>query len=189
MAEQKKAWWLAILELRKARGWIAILMILLAGYSAFWNWQHPQVQITTHTIYVPMPANPKIIIQEKVVPVDHIVIIEKPGVPNLPDNIQADTNKQVTAVGTVPSWEGNTSVAALIDMGSGKTTLYQKREPLPFFAFENKAWLIGGIGLKETSGAFEWEYARVGKARLSVYAEVNTRAEWEAQARIKIPIW
>jgi hypothetical protein len=190
MAEEKKISWLPILlKLAKARGLLAILMILLAGFSAVWSFKHPQVKVESQTVYYPVPGNTQVIIKEKIVPVDHIVIIEKPGVPNLPDDVAKDTNQQVTAVGTVPSWEGNTSIAALINLGSGKTTLYQKREPLSFFAFENKAWLIGGVGLKETSAAVEWEYARISKARLSIYAEINTRGDYEVQARVKIPIW
>lgn len=186
MVEKKSPWWVTIQKMFRARGWLAVLMILLAGWSAVYSWKHPQVQIVPTPYYIPMPGKPGPVV-EKIVYVDKIVVVEKSS--GLPDSIATDTKQQVTAVGTVAPYEGNTSVAAIIKLPEGKTTLMMKREPLPFFSFENKAWLIGGIGLEETSAAFEWEYARIGKARVSIYAETNTRPEAMVQVRVKIPIW
>ena len=193
MADQKSNWWITVQKIFKARGWLVLVLILLAGWSAFYFWKHPQIKVVETKYYYPVPGNTQVIIKEKNVPVDHIVIIEKPGVPNLPEDIQADTNKQVTAVGTVPSWEGNTSVAAIINLGDGKTTLYQKQEPLPFVAFRNKGYLDVGWGLnnwkEQTSGKITWEYVRIGPAVLWMSLEQNSRPETIIMTGARIPLW
>jgi hypothetical protein len=190
MAEQKNSLWQTLYN---ARGWVALLAILLAALSSYYFWKHPKVVTVANNVYIPVPANPQVIIKEKIVPVDHIVIIEKPGVPNLPDEVVEDTHKQVTAVGTVPSYEGNTSVAAIITLPEGKTTLMLKREPLPFFAFRNKGYLDVGYGLRNWNENYStkitWEYGRVGKAILWASIEQNSRPETIGMVGVRIPLW
>ena len=188
MDPQNNRLWFALLKAFRARGWLALALILLAGWSMYYSWRHPHIKVVSQPYYVPMPSKPG---PERIVYVDRVVVVEKPAA--LPESVAKDTQQLVTATGTVAPYEGNTSVAAIIKFPEGRTTLFMKREPLPFFEFRNKGYLDVGWGFRnfseQGSGKVTWEYARIGRAVLWNSLEQNSRPETIIMTGARIELW
>lgn len=114
------------------------------------------------------------------IPVKQVVVIEKEKL-RLPEEVKRDVNKQVTATGQVPPYEGVTDVNAILDTQDGSTRLLAEQRPLPFADFLNERELGFRIGPESTGrwGAdvhYRYSLGRVGKARVALYGEIAATA-------------
>ncbi len=164
--------------------YLLVAVALLAVASAVWGWYHPKTVVREKFVEVEVP---KVVMKiERVeIEVEKVVVIEKEVLVEtttyVPAAVRDDETKQITAVGTVPPHDGETSVVAVFDTGTGVTKLNFRQEPPPFFAFLNQkeAGIRYGIGTKgmEADLYARWTFVRVGAFHLSAYGELNSNEE------------
>lgn len=109
---------------------------------------------------------------------ERIVYLNRPELAKrdlLPESVKRDTDKEVTAVATVPEHKGDTTVIAVIDTGTGETTLETRQERPSLFELSN-AKVLGiryDINRKGTLYG-SWEFLRVGAFHMELYGEINS---------------
>jgi hypothetical protein len=162
-------------------GIIALAAVaLLASASAIWGWYHPKVTVQTAYMRVPTPYYAARV-KTEYVEVEKVVVIEKEALAekiDLPPEIADDPNRQITAVGTIEPWKGDTEVIATFNTADGKTSLVSKRLPPAFLAFENTKEFGARYGFSTEGGteievSIRWTFLRVGSIYLAGYGEIN----------------
>ena len=142
---------------------------LIAAASAVWGWYHPTVtQGETQYVEVEVPK-PYKVISKVTVTVTEIKVIEKEKVvekEKWPAWFTGDPNQQLTAVGLIEPYRGQTECASVINTMTGDSRIVTKRLPVPLFGFENTK----RIGVVIGSGFMvhgSWDFARVGNWHVS----------------------
>ena len=160
-----------------------IILGLLMAVSSVKGWFASQNQMPVNT-WIQMPE-PTIVTKIKRVEVKSppiIVTLEKQVAVEklkLPDWIKNDIDKQVIADADIPSYNGVTNAAAILDTKTGVGSIIQKRMPLPFFAFENKVRIGGLFGFSTRDNeligqAFvSWGFLRIGSIHPMLYGEAG----------------
>jgi hypothetical protein len=172
-------------------GLAGILLLVIA--SAIYAWLKKPAFLTT-TEYVRVPEIKEVVKVKRVnVPgPKEIVTIEKPVIVEklkLPEDIAQDQNKQITATGEIPPYEGKTNVVAVMDTQAGTSEIIAKQQPLPFIAFKNEKEFGIRAGLDTIEGKRgdlygRWTFFRIGSVHLALYGEGNTRPEGKAMLDI-----
>jgi len=167
--------------------WAMAALVMLLILSAVVGWYRGQkTQTILKTQYITVPEIKETVKLKRVeIPVEKIVVIEKEAAArrlDLPPEIKDDPNKQITATAVIPSYEGKTNVLAVIDTGTGASSIVAKQVPLPFMDFINDR-VIGarwGYSMEhglEIDGFVQWNFFRVASARVGLYGEVNSTGD------------
>jgi len=166
----------------KKLSYITYALVIISGLavmSALWSWYNPPTQIIKEYVEVKVPV-PYRIVSTVTKTIKQIVYLEKTQVVTVekwPDWFTQDANKQITAIGDVPTYKGTTRVASVIDLSTGKSNLVQNRLPMSLFGFENDKRI--GIRYGSTDKGTElnfygdWTFFRVGSFYISGYAEAG----------------
>lgn len=161
------------------------ILLAIACVVAWYRGNHsPPNPPKTQYIYVPQVKEVEKIKRVEI-PVEKIVVIEKNAAVSkldLPDEIKNDNNKQVTASGVVPPYDGDTNVLAIIDTQTGVSSISAKQVPLPFFDFEMKRAIGVRYGYSTKYGSQADAYGRIDFFRiagihLGVYGEINSTGD------------
>lgn len=158
-----------------------IIIVILAILSLVYGRLHPTIQL----VNVKVPVIKEVEVLKKIyVPVVQIRVIEKERVVEvlkLPEWVSNDSEIQVLTAGKVVPYVGHTQVTSLINTQTGEGSLIETQLLLSPFAFENVLSVGVGYGLRgwEENYSFrtEWEFMRIGKLRIELFGEVNTRPE------------
>jgi hypothetical protein len=147
---------------------LAGIVAVIALSAALWGYYHPQIRnvpgpkvIEYVNAEVPRPYA---VITKQTVTVERVVVIEKEKVvtkEKWPDWFTGDKNQQLTAIGLVKPYRGDTECASVINLQSGESQIVTKRLPVPLFGFDNTMRVGATFGLG-FEGHAEWSFARVG---------------------------
>lgn len=169
---------------------ILFLVLIVAGIFAWYREQSRQVISKTEFGAVPEAKGAHKIKRTEIQP-RKVIVLDKEQASEklaLPEDIKRDPARQITASGEIAPYEGKTDVLAVLNTGSGESSIIAKQRPLPFVDFESKKE-IGiryGYSTKATTnyeGAVygRWDVLRIGPVHLGVYGEVNTTGDAKAQ--------
>lgn len=156
--------------------WAAIAFLIIAVIAAVWGWLRPLPQVSTEAAVLPTPKIVERIPKGYIsMAACQVLVYDKKKaaeVTRLPEAVAKDEAKQITAVGNVPPWRGDTQVTAIFDTGDGSTALYQRRLRPPFFAFtsDKELGVRYGTGI-EVYG--RWTFLCVGSFYLAAYGEAG----------------
>ena len=166
---------------------IYILIIIVAGMAAVYNWNRPDMG--PDDMFVPAWEPAAVVKVERVeLPCQKVVVIKKAKIVKvleyLPPDMAADEGSQITAVADIPAYAGTTRVAAVLDTRSGVTHITAKRQDLPLFAFLNEKEIGFRYGLNGSSGMGfdiygQWTFIRVASVVGSLYAEGNSASSFK----------
>lgn len=173
----------------KIKNYLIFALMLIAIASLVWSWYKPA---EVKTEYVTVPQIKEVVkIQRVEVPVEKIITIEKDRIIEkikLPDWIAKDSDKQVTATGTIGAYEGETDIVSVIDVKTGEGSLSVSLKPLPFISFENdkEIGIRYGVTTKgmQTDIYGQWDFLRIGRVHVGVYGEVNSLSQGKAMTNI-----
>jgi hypothetical protein len=169
---------------------VLVGLLALASVVAWYRGQH-EIPMSK-TVYIKVPEAKEVVKIKRVeIPIEKIVVIEKEAATkklDLPADIKDDPAKQITASGVLPPYEGKTNVLAVIDTGTGVSSIVAKQVPLAFMDFINKK----EIGIRY-GASFEnnlegdlygrWDFFRIANAHIGVYGEVNTTGDAKAMVQ------
>jgi hypothetical protein len=176
-------------SLKKYAPWA--LAALMAA-SSLWAWNHPEIvnvpgpTVTEYQqVEVPKPYR---VISKVTVTVTEIKVLEKEKViekEKWPEWFSGDPNQQLTAIGLVEPYRGQTECASVINLASGESRIVTKRLPLSVFGFANDlrlgvgaAYVFDHDGLRQQFDFHAgWDFARAGNWYVNAYGEANTRPE------------
>jgi hypothetical protein len=167
---------------------VALVVLLILAVIVAWYRGNNEIP-TSKTVYINVPEVKEVVKIKRIeIPVEKIVVIEKEAAAkklDLPEDIKNDPAKQITASGVVAPYEGKTNVLAVIDTGSGISSIVAKQVPLPFFDFENKKEIGIRYGVSfdnnlEGDLYGRWDFFRIANAHIGVYGEVNTTGDAKA---------
>jgi len=171
---------------------ILVLILLLVAGGLFAWYREQNRPVISKTEYVNVPQVKEVVRIKRVeIPVKKVVVLDKKEASKklaLPEEIKKDPARQITASGEIAPYEGKTDVLAVLNTGSGESSIIAKQRPLPLFDFENKKE-IGiryGFSVKasdnyEGAAYGRWDFLRIGNVHLGVYGEVNTTGDAKAQ--------
>ncbi|HAS53452.1 MAG TPA: hypothetical protein DCS42_04595 [Nitrospiraceae bacterium] len=112
----------------------------------------PRTKVKTQECLVTVITKTEIVIQEK-----------------WPDWFKLDDNLQLTAIGIVKPYKGETECASIINLQTGDSRIVTRQLPVPLLGFENTFYVGGLYGV---NGGFMvnagWNFARVGSFYPSV---------------------
>ena len=162
------------------------LIALLAILYLWYDHTHPKVIYQKEMVEVPVH---KEILRVKTVQLAcvNVVAYDKDKASenlDVPDTVKADESKQITAAGEIGPYEGTTTVTAVFDTGTGRTSLLSRREPLPFFSLMNDKEV--GIRYGYTSDSIGFDlygkltFLRIGRVHTALYVESNSRSDAKA---------
>jgi hypothetical protein len=165
--------------MRNLKPYIPWILVILAVIYLWWDYRHPKVQYEKEFVEV---ETPKYLERTKYVQLECVnaVAYDKSDASkrlDVPDSIKTDEAKQITAAGEIGPYRGTTTVTAVFDTGTGRTSLLSRREPLPFFALMNDKEIGMRYGASRYDVFGRWTFIRVGAVHLAGYAEMNTRPE------------
>ena len=163
-----------------------MLVALLVMY-VWYDHMHPQLapqkvmaMVATHPDIMDVPASP---LQECVT----VVAYNKASASerlDVPDSVKLDIATQIVAAGEIAPYEGTTTVTAVLNTGTGRTSLLSRREPLPFFSLMNDKEVGIRYGYTGDGRGFDLygrlTFLRVGRVYTALYAESNSRREAKA---------
>jgi len=164
------------------------IIVLLTLTSAIYGYYHPiEKNVPGDTQYkeVPVPV-PYKVISKITVTVPGVTVYAKPEIKEVwPDWFTGDPNQQLTAIGLVQPYRGQTECASVINIATGDSRIVTKQLPLSLFGFDNDKWFGFGAayvfdkdGLRNQFDAHAgWSFVRVGNWYVKAYGEVNTRPE------------
>lgn len=120
----------------------------------------------------------------KAIPKDAIKKVE------LPESVEKDKNKVVTAVVDVPKSEAGHTVASILDTNTGISSILIKPNKPPFFSLlsENRLGIRYGITSK---GATEGELyysrglARIADAHIGTYGSISSKGEAKVMLQVE----
>ena len=106
----------------------------------------------------------------------------------LPESVKADAQQKVLAATQVDASERPTTVSAVLDTGSGITSMYKRQDPYKWLAF-NRRYEIGfDYVLKDGSFVFEpdvrAELMQIKALRLGVIGRLNSDGDFIPGARV-----
>ncbi len=148
---------------------LLLSLVLLALVSAVYGYYHPiERNIPGDPQYkeVPVPV-PYKVISKVTVTVPGITVYAKPEIKEVwPDWFTGDPNQQLTAIGIVQPYRGQTECASVINVMTGESNIFTKRLPMPLFGFDNtkRIGVVLGYGMLIQG---EWSFARVGNIYIS----------------------
>lgn len=103
---------------------------------------------------------------------------------DVPDSVKLDAAAQVVAAGELAPYEGTTTVTAVLNTGTGRTSLLSRREPLPFFSLMNDKEVGIRYGYTGDGRGFDLfgqlTFLRIGRIHTALYVESNSRSEAKA---------
>ena len=153
----------------KLRELILLLIAILALSAAVYGYYHPriiQVQGDTQFVEVEVPKYYKVVTKETIT-VKEIQVITKTEVKEKwPAWFTNDPTKQLTAVGLVTAYKGDTECASVFSTTTGESIIVTKRLPVPMFGFENTGRIGALIGIGQEVHA-NWTFARAGSFYLT----------------------
>jgi hypothetical protein len=154
-----------------------LVIIVLMASAALYVWYNaesiarryvpapePEVRIETRTVTLPGP----IVYFDKEAAADEDLV---------PDTVLYDPDKEITAYTKIPEHKGDTTVVAVIDKGTGVTTLDMRQERPRLFELESIKTV--GIRCDVTTSCNElevygsWEFLRIGAIHLEAYGEIS----------------
>lgn len=170
-----------------------VLLLTLVVLAAVVGYYREKPQLPTIKPVVMTPASAVKNVPVEAVAVKNLKIYKKSALQKkvqLPEEVLADDNQQVTAVVDVPPTEGGAEVSSVTDVVTGETRIYAREKPLPFLDFENEKRIGVGYGVG-TQGATakifaSWSFLRVGHTHLSVEGEVNSSALRDPEAKASV---
>lgn len=147
--------------------WTPWVIAFVAILSALWGWYHPQPLPQGQTEYVEaeIPETYKDAPKQKMETKECLVtvITKTEYVNKWPDWFSGDPNQQLTAIGLVKPYKGETECASIINLQTGDSRIVTRQLPVPLFGFENRFRAGGFIGM---NGGFaldaDWTFARGG---------------------------
>lgn len=164
--------------------WVIVGLVILLIISCIVAWYRGQGErIIPKTVYVPTTEIKEVIKLKRVeIPVEKIVVIEKDAASktlDLPPEIRNDASKQITATGVIPPYEGKTNVLAVIDTGTGVSSILAKQEPLQAVDFisNRHIGLRGGIDFDNGyCGELyaSYDFLRIMSTTIGLYGEIET---------------
>ncbi len=173
--------------------WAIVALVILLILSSIVAWYRGQgKQVVSKIEYVKVPQIREVLKIKRVeIPVEKIVVLEKEAAAkklDLPPEIRDDPAKQIAATAVIAPYEGRTNVLALIDTGTGISSIAARQVPLPFFDFENRReiGLRYGVSLKhgmESDLYGRWDFFRIAGAHLGVYGEITTTGDAKAMVQ------
>lgn len=105
----------------------------------------------------------------------------------LPPEIIEDPVKEITATADIPKAPNGAEVVAVIDTGTGDTTLHYQLKPAPFFEFKNDKRIGVGYGVGSSGSTLkvygEYTFMRVGAFHVGAQAEANVSSFKEPEAK------
>ena len=167
---------------------LGVIAISLA-VGAYDHFKSPDVGKT----YTQAKDHPKVEgIEKKTIPVNSLKVYDKEKAVKklkLPQHIAENPNKQITAATSVPAYDGDTTVVAVTDTGTGNTEMQIRQEPvsplkilhqfqvgLSYSPFHSDD--IGDYSLDASYSAI-----RVLGVTGQVRGEVDSKANWKAAVR------
>lgn len=153
---------------------------IVAG-SAWWNANKPSLQSTLATTSKDLQkvAKRKIECQPVIIYTD----VAKKAV-GLPETVKADPEQHVLAATQVKQNERPVTVSAVLDSGTGQTSMYQRLDRLPWLAFDKRVSLGIAYGYKnDTDGLVTRIYGRydliqIKSLHAGILADVDNARGW-----------
>lgn len=142
----------------------AVLVAALTLFALVWSYFKPEpapVSVAVHATPAPEIAKtPKV---ETPVAFKSMPTYPKAAKRklDLPEHIQADDNKQVVEASKVPADDHTQTVTTLVDIQTGKTETYVRRDPLPLLALDYSGDAGLYVGLRNGAQVLRFE-ARQG---------------------------
>jgi hypothetical protein len=174
---------------------IGVCALFVVGGVYAYHWYHPSSSTPSTQYEVAQPIKEVEKVKHVKVPgPKQIVTIEKEKVVEklkLPDEIASDPSKNIIATAQIPPYEGKTNAIGILDTKTGEGSIQIKQEPLPFIAFPNEREVgIAGYYSADLQGVrpvgavdASWTPIRIGKIRVQIRGEINSRPESRAGVR------
>lgn len=152
---------------------------IVAG-GAWWNANKPSLPSTL--------ANPSKDLQKvakrkiECQPVIIYTDVAKKAV-GLPETVKADTEQHVLAATQVKPNERPVTVSAVLDTGTGQTSMYQRVDPLPWLSFDRR-WRFGAFyGLSDSEnglilGVAQYQFAQIKRVNITAHGQVDTSGRY-----------
>jgi hypothetical protein len=164
--------------------YILVILVILTMSSAIYGYLHPQivklierVEVDIfHEVKVPKPY---VVVSTVTVTVEKVVVIEKEKIKDRwPDWFVNTPDLQLSAVGLIEPYKGQTECASLFNLGTGESKIVAKKLPMPWAEFKNE-WRLGGVvGIdKNMMLSGSWTFGRVGPVETSLNASYISGGE------------
>lgn len=163
-----------------------VLIVLLVAYI-WYDHRNPKVSMQKEMAAVATHGRLRFVKTEPLAECVKVVVYEKSSASerlDVPDSVKLNTAVQVVAAGEIGPYEGTTTVTAILDTGTGRTSLLSRREPLPFFSLMNEKELGvrygfsgDGMGL-DVYGSLT--FLRMGHVKTALYLEASSAGEAKA---------
>ena len=165
------------------------ILLIIAILYIWYGHKNPTIVYEKEMVEVPVHEE---IIKTKLVAVACVntIVYEKVEASErlaIPESIRIDATKQITSAVKVGPYLGDTTVTSVLDVSTGATTMFSRREPLPFFAIENITEI--GIGFGRMQGGmgydiyYRLDFLRIGKVHMNAYIETSSLGEGKAMLR------
>jgi len=155
---------------------LAVIGVAHLGIGIYDRWTGPKPGAP----FVAQPqARPTAGVTEVTLPVQKIIIYQKEEVAKrvpLPPSISDNPDKEITASATVKPSEHTTTVLSVLDKETGKSEIFTRKEPLPFYELSMKGrigtrYLYTNLSEAQVVTFAEMEVLRVSSAHISLYGE------------------
>jgi hypothetical protein len=173
-------------------GILSIVAMIAIGSAIYFWYQHqklvlnpttyvtaPKIQVVTKIKEVKVPGPTQIVTIEKQVLVEKL---------KLPDWIKNDADEQAIATAAIEPYKGTTNAVALLNTKTGVGQIVAKQEPLSLFGFVNEKEIGIRAGINKSEQEItvygHWNFARVGKVNIGMYAEGNTHGDARAALQV-----
>jgi len=171
---------------------LVVIVLVLLALSALWGWyRRPPV----NTVYYTSPPEIREVVrvQKVYVPVGtgegagKVQVLNKDEVnkkmADLPPDVRANPNAQITSTGEIGPYAGRTNVANVIDTSTGVSHIVSKQVPLPPLGIEcdrevgaRVGYIVTAPGGTPSIGGNvygKWDFLRIGKVHLGAYGEAG----------------